>query len=162
MKANTKSLHARLHNLVYTNKLPNNLCPYFWKLVLAFILFIPAFIIQLPILISDLFTKYKNDTEDRYNMGFVFWLITIILTSISIPTIHLFKMMFNCYSYSWDIAILGIIVWSMIGLVTIVTLLALCLKNRIIKNRYKEKQPSIIGEFIKAKKNKYCPKIDWE
>jgi hypothetical protein len=25
-----------------------------------------------------------------------------------------------------------------------------------------EKQPSIITEFVKAKYNKYCPKIDWE
>jgi hypothetical protein len=26
----------------------------------------------------------------------------------------------------------------------------------------KEKQPSIIKEFVKAKYNKYCPKIDWK
>ena len=26
----------------------------------------------------------------------------------------------------------------------------------------KPKQPSIITEFIKAKYNKYCPKIDWK
>jgi hypothetical protein len=27
---------------------------------------------------------------------------------------------------------------------------------------YKEKKPNILAEFIKAKYNKYCPKIDWK
>jgi hypothetical protein len=44
------------------------------------------------------------------------------------------------------------------------------LENRHVKydedgfriwDKPREKQPSIITEFVKAKYNKYCPKIDW-
>jgi hypothetical protein len=31
-----------------------------------------------------------------------------------------------------------------------------------IKKKRKNKKPSILREFIKAKKERYCPKIEWE
>ena len=55
MKADSKSLHARLYKFTYSSDLPVNLCPYFWKLVWGVIILIPNFIIQLPILIYHIF-----------------------------------------------------------------------------------------------------------
>jgi hypothetical protein len=37
-------------------------------------------------------------------------------------------------------------------------------REREFRNPVKEKKPrvNLVSEFIKAKYNKYCPKIDWE
>jgi hypothetical protein len=132
MKSSKKSLHARLYRFMYYSDLPNNLCPYFWKLVLAFILF--SFIIYISLYIGCcvLFVNY-----------------------------HLVKMILNCYSYNYNHAIGAVFVDICIALVFIGLYI-----NNFIENNYKKEKAktnqNIIKEFIKAKYNNYCPKIDWE
>lgn len=169
MELNKKSFHVWLYKITYnTNRwsknegqLPNNLCPYFWKLVIAFLVLIPNFVLQLPLLISDLFTtdKFEENKPGEYRMfGLISW-ITLVLTGLYIySVIHWFKMMFNAYSYDQGLAICGIIITSIFVGIIAIWRLFVYLKDR----PYKEKQPSIVKEFIKAKYNNYCPKIDWK
>lgn len=45
LEYNIKSWHSRLYMSTYGKEeyeLPNNICAYFWKLVLAIILFVPS------------------------------------------------------------------------------------------------------------------------
>lgn len=157
MKLKTNSWHAKLHNFVYTNDLPQNLCPYFWKVLLAIALFIPCVIIQLPGLIIGLFSKEKLDSGDRYAYGGVTWFLILVLILFSSATFNLVKMLIGAYSYKWDVAVAGIFIWGLIILISSI----LGIRYLLNKRSEKEKEPSIIIEFFKAKKNKYCPKIDW-
>lgn len=160
MKANRNSLHAKLYEFTYTSDLPINLCPYFWKLVWATIIFIPNFILQLPALIIILFTKHSHDYGERRNMGGATYLILMILFLYLLPTINWIKAIFNCYSYAQDLAIIGGIMNTIIFIASASFFIKYLLKKR--NKQIVEKQPSIVAEFIKAKYNRYCPKIDWE
>lgn len=164
MKASKKSLHARLYQFTFTTSLPENLCPYFWKLVWAVIVFIPNFIIQLPSLIVDKLYKDKwMDCADHRDNGLSIYRWMFFLFVYFGITWHWIKAMFHCYSYSYVAANLGLAVNAIIGIVLIFAI-SIEWQNRIEerKNKKREKKPSIIIEFIKAKYYKYCPKIDWE
>lgn len=167
MKLNLKSFHVWLYKITYTTnnydkRLPTNLCPYFWKLVFAFIVFIPNIILQIPIHIFDLFSYNKFD--NRIGEYRIFGLITYVGIGFVLGYIYTiiqwFKMMFNAYSYDYRLAIVGYIVTSILAIIFIVIGILEYYENK--EYVYKEKKPSIIKEFIKAKYNKYCPKIDWE
>lgn len=160
MKADRNSLHAKLYEFTYTSDLPSNLCPYFWKLVWATIIFIPNFIIQLPALIINLFRRESYDCSDFRALGIITYILLAVVYGYGMATFHWTKAMFNCYSYSSELANWGI------GLNAgfIVITLGVLLVNHLVKpqKNKKEKKPSIIKEFVKAKYNRYCPKIDWE
>ena len=51
MELKLNSWYVWLWNYTYNKQLPSNLCPFFWKLILAIILFIPNFILRLPLVI---------------------------------------------------------------------------------------------------------------
>ena len=49
MELNLNSLTAKLYRWFYKqNEMPSSLCPYFWKMILACILYIPLFLFDLP------------------------------------------------------------------------------------------------------------------
>lgn len=159
MKASTKSLHTLLYKFTYKSKLPINLCPYFWKLVWAIIVFIPNLILQLPIVIYSLFDKTIIDTPgENRSRGLFIYLFIIMLFGYLYITYHWIKAMFKCYSYNDHIVFMGIVINCIIAFGALVLYITYRFKNR----SKKDVDPSIIGEFIKAKYGKYCPKIDWE
>ena len=163
MKANKKSIHTKLYKFTYKSNLPDNLCPYFWKLVAGILMFIPNLILQLPTLLFELvglLFRYKsgNDCTDRRIYGFVTYMSIAVLSIYGSITYHWFKAMFNTYSYDWGWANLG---WFINGVIIFFLLRYFYLRLRPSKS-YEEKQPSIIIEFVKAKYHKYCPKIDWK
>lgn len=67
MTLSTKSWYHWVYKMTYgwSSAPPNNLCPYFWKLVVAFILFIPFFVFNLITFTIDLF-----DERDYHREGF--------------------------------------------------------------------------------------------
>jgi hypothetical protein len=173
MNLSKNSNVARLYRWFYaTRTMPNSLCPYFWKLVLMWILIIPYTILALPYI----FTMGKldpigNSFGEKPGSGIVLWLM-IYLFSVMVFSLSLFWYSFPEGTYFSSMQILGILLW-MLGL-------AVLLYNGIIWaiEKYKrskikydedgyriwehaEEKPSIIIEFIKAKYNKYCPKINW-
>lgn len=161
MKASRKSLHAWLYKFTYTSDLPKNLCPYFWKLLWAIVVFIPNAIIQLSARIVDLFekSKYGHDCREfRHDGGFA-WCIGILIGIYIDSTYHWIRAMIRCYSYDQALANTGMVANMLIFLGLLLILGAMREENSSIK---KAKKPSIIGEFIRAKYNKICPKIDWE
>lgn len=160
MKANKNSLHAKLYEFTYSSYLPDNLCPYFWKLVWAIIVLVPNFIIQFPALIIQIFSKSSDDCGDRRGMGTVIYIIGFFLSLYFKITFHLIKGIFNCYSYSQEFAIWGGIINTIIFIISAVFFIKYLLGKR--RKRIEEKRPNIIVEFAKAKYGKYCPKIDWE
>lgn len=153
-----KSWHSRLYRLIYGryNSLPSNLCPYFWKVMVGAILFIPFTIICSPIL---LFEKIIKDDDPMIKDGYLDG--PILLVSIMVDFI---LAVLICMVLIWLIRKPLIDVLGVLGYVTLLSI-GIVQSLGIIKNRKKvekEKTPNIFVEFIKAKYNRYCPKIDWK
>lgn len=169
MKLNKNSFSSRFYKWFYeTSILPTNLCPYFWKLLLAWVLValfgLPSIISLIPFLIIVIFkqeAKYllKENKYAAILVGFIIWLALFALTCI----VFFFLTLFGVLPYvdGSNIAPLQTIggVISVFGFGYGIVYLSKYLGER---KRTKIKQPSIITEFVKAKYNRYCPKIDWK
>jgi hypothetical protein len=179
MQLNKNSISAKLYRWFYNqNVMPNNLCPYFWKLVLMWITILPFILITLP---AQIITKFDRKTfGESIGYTFAFYFVSFALMVFAILPISFFTTFAD--GGFWDSMRIGsILFWG--GL--IILALYYGIKYLFIwfkegrklydedgrryygydsernKIYYKTKKPNIIAEFIKAKYNKYCPKIDW-
>ena len=161
MKLSTNSLSAKLYRWFYNqNKMPNNLCPYFWKLVIMYILIIPYFIITLP---SQILYKFeKNDIQ--INLGYslvLYFIIFLIVCIASVPILLLFDL--NPNEFWKNIFGYGVLSWVVLivfGIYHGFKYLLRYLKQN--PNETQKENSNILVEFVKAKYNKYCPKINWD
>ena len=184
MKINTSSVSTQLYMWFYgisERKLPTNLCPYFWKLVLMSLLIIPYSIFCLPVVIMELVMKIlnkeepRNETWERVGYSLVIYLVLIGLSSLVI-SITLF---WNTYSYKtnpimYNLSITGTLLWGLsilIGSYHVLRGIGEWISN-LFSNKnvkydeggyriYREPKVNIVKEFVKAKYHKYCPKIEW-
>lgn len=169
MVLSKNSWHWKLYKLTYTHerwdRMPTNLCPYFWKIVLAMLLFPFNFLITGPLKLLSLSGVGDEDiATDSYfrlfwpSIGFnfllclvyamiaMFWYIPISMEAK--PTITF---------------VIGVCCWFL----SIISSIAFGIKylvNLAAKRHrpYKPDKPNIIVEFIKAKYNKSCPMVVWE
>lgn len=181
MKLKTNSLNAKLYCWFYGKdkyNLPNNLCPYFWKLVLAWVLVAPySLFCTLYILTYEVFdNKYENGdhkTGERLGISVLFYGIIFILFLM----INVIVRVFVDYDPNSNFSNLlgpGIMIWVIVicvGVYEGVNALVKHIKQSRIKYdkdgyriypEAKEKKPNLIIEFVRAKYGKYCPKIDWK
>lgn len=163
MEVNFKkdSWHAKLYSVGYGpwTKLPANLCPYFWKVVLLVAL--------MPI--SWLGYAVKSIRHDEIQWKVMFTLLFKISFLIAgMPALTILKVN--------GITGLGAVVFSYtIGAALFVAFLAgvgfLINKgiDKLVAWNYRErpskpqkpKEDNIVLAFVKAKKQKYCPVINW-
>ncbi len=181
MKLNQNSISVKLYRWFYGledyKDLPGNLCPYFWKLVLAYLLLIPYAAFCIPnILIMEVFNKnYSNgdhSTGARMGISFGFYLAGFIVLCMGTAVGALF-VDYGETGFFYAILPGGILFWIGAILVGgyhgIKYLIERYKENRdyyIDENgrrwyKSKEKTDNIIVAFTKAKYNKYCPKIEW-
>ena len=162
MKLNKNSISAKLFRWFYrTSELPTNLCPYFWKLVMAYVFAIPLFIITLPYAIIDK-DSCNESLGNRIWVGFVCWFILLLLIPALSP-IMLFWYTPVKDSFLEILIHCGFFVW-LTGLIIGVMWFIHHLEEKIKERRNlpkKEKRSNIIVEMVKATYYKYCPKIDW-
>lgn len=189
MKLNPRSWHAELYCNAYGkdyDQLPNNLCPYFWKLIIILVL-LP---ITWPV---ALFNRIEGRSYSGYaTMGMPLFIAVLfsfaglpagvpILINFHLPPDQRFDDLYHRFGA------LAPIVCVEIGYMAIIFMLAIIILNIkliafIIKSLPKNPQkkvypqplswdppapkkthkPNILIEFIKAKYNNYCPKIDWQ
>jgi hypothetical protein len=180
MELNRNSISARVYRNFYeTSKMPESLCPYFWKLVAAWPVTILFFPLILPFLIGDKITK-SQDNNGR--MPFPAQAFTGLIVYLALYLIFCVGVTISSFwlTYSKDSSWYGRYLVGWIGIVsTIIYLIIYGImewRNKIrikkIESRYdaegnyihsvEEEKPNIIIEFFKAKYNKYCPKIDWK
>jgi hypothetical protein len=159
--------------------MPQTLCPYFWKLVIMWVFLAPVGLISLPLVMAK---EKADDWPLRLLGGAVLWGIVFIAFLAIFPVTYLFWGWFNPNTTFRIWQGTGILIW-MITIISSIVFIILHLYKKRRDNRrhtqrewiwdengdnirnpdyvpYEEKQ-SIIIEFIKAKYNKYCPKIDW-
>src|SRR5688572_21873594 len=160
-----KSWHSTLYRLTYGyyGDLPSNLCPYFWQLLFALVLTATVGLFLLPYYLVDklLFgnDSYKWGYFSNANIGSA--LGSYILCFLVFMMIFIFFLPWN--EKTRDIWIFGLIEWTVVLSIAGYFLWKKWFPEKI-KTHYvesKKKEPSILVEFIKAKYNKYCPKITW-
>lgn len=167
MKLQTNSWHYKLYKFYYQKLPPNNLCPYFWKLLFAIITVIPFSIIALPALI--IYSKDKESIGIRMRDSIILYLILCVFITMCFTIAWLF-IRWNTSENSLrnNLVVVGFVFWT----VTIIFGMIYLIKEIIIpyfenifysstKSR-KKKSKNIVVEFIKAKYNNYCPMIVWE
>lgn len=163
MKLNPKSWYVWLYRSSYnlgTRELPNNLCPFFWKLV--------ASIIMLPLSwIGHLFNigDINCNAIDSGSGVSAFIVISGLVIAAQDNIKHFtFNLVFKYYALGiLALVLIAIALGIVAGVMWVIGAIYEYIRDKW-QNRpytYKEKQPSIITTFIKAKYNKYCPKIEW-
>ena len=180
MTLNTNSLNAKLYCWFYGKTayhLPNNLCPYFWKLILAWLLLVPyALFCTLYILTNEIFNpKYENGdhkTGERFGISLLLNGI-IMMLFLMINVVVWFFVDYTPKSIFSELLGPGAMLWVVaigFGIYYGIKALHEYIKEKRIPRdengyriypEYKEKKPNLIVEFAKAKYGKYCPKIDW-
>jgi hypothetical protein len=181
MKLNQNSISARLYRWFYlTEDMPKNLCPYFWKLVLMYILLIPCSVLYLPITIARI---EATETGERVALGFFSWLAVFGAIVMLFPITYFFYGWFPEKSHFGAWQNVGIALWICAFIIASSLGLLRILNKRKEKMRMKHRQyiwnedgeyvsnpdyvpyepkPNILIEFVKAKYNKYCPQIEWK
>ncbi len=183
MELNRNSISARVYRNFYdTSNMPESLCPYFWKLVAAWpltILFLPLLV---PFWISNKFTDAKDYNgrmpfPAQVFIGLFAYAALYLIFCVGV-TISSFWLTYNKDSSWYGRYLVG---W--VGIVSTIICLIIYgimewkkhLRIKKIERHYDAEgnyihygeeetpeKPGIIVEFIKAKYNKYCPKIDWK
>lgn len=173
MKLNINSVSARLYRWFYaTAKMPQSLCPYFWKLVLMWVFILPYTILSLPVILMDLKDPDSRTTGERPGIGAIIWFI-LGMTICMLSWLGLFFVLPTKDSIYMHMLTAGGIGWLftiVIGGIALFKWAKEKWENRNVKydengyriwTRPEPKQDSILVSFVKAKYNKYCPKIDW-
>lgn len=177
MKLNSNSISVKLYKWFYaTNVLPTNLCPYFWKLVFAWLIVIPYSLFCLPVILMELFDKTYEVTDNSTGKRIGYSSLTyflLFLVGCMLSSIGFFFVLPGKDSFYGFMGTLGFCLWGtgiVIGIVEGVKALKEWNRTRKIKydvngyriwNQPREEKTYLVVEFVKAKYNKYCPKIEW-
>lgn len=165
MKLSKTSWHYKLFSLTYEKDVPNNLCPYFWMLAFSILCFPFNFIWNLPVTLIDKLSRLFGGTD-----GFIDWdsekyfgdlfKISLAINFCVCCLIGMVGIWIN-YKNGYNLT------FGTIGYILLVSLLSYFAHEwykdnfRKIAPTYKKPKPNLIAEFIKAKYNRYCPKIEW-
>jgi hypothetical protein len=177
MKLNSNSISSKLYRWFYgTNDLPNNLCPYFWKLVLSWLVLIPYSLFCLPVILHELFDKTYRFTDNSTGKRIGYSSLTYALLffiGCMLSSIGWFFIEPEKDSFYQFMGTLGFVIWVVSIIIGIVEgfkafkewnysrKIKYDENGRRIWNQPKEEKTYLVVEFAKAKYNKYCPKIDW-
>lgn len=174
MKLNQNSPSAKLYRWFYgTEVMPTNLCPYFWKLAVAYIFALPVAIWTFPYTISYIDDDNRETIGQRLGISLLGW----IIIALAVCMISVFGIFFKIPEQDtpyFTSVIIGFACWGC-ALVIVIKESVDRLQEKYRDRKYrerrrrqngeliiKERKPSLIVEMIKAKYNKYCPQINWE
>jgi len=174
MKLDYDSKTAKIYRWFYgihsTENLTNDGCEYFKKLILALFLFIPLALVTLPITIIGLI--YRNTYTLGERIGFMVFLFLVSFCLFAMGcSVAMFFVDWDKTSLICKLGPPGCLLWILvIGVCIYQGILALrdyIRESRIQRDEYgyiiwnKPKQDNLLVAFYKAKKEKYCPKLEW-
>ena len=186
---NTNGILAKYYRWYYDTKtLPENLCPYFWRLLGALIMMPFAFLETIFIMILNALPGGKVDRLKNRIFGpiigtmamiSIFIIAAVVLSMIIFPfgimlgyrMTGIEEEITSMFDIIAGIAIGGYAI-SIIMLLTFIIIEAGKYQKRARERRRlkksnapsepKKKYSSVFGSMIKASYKKVCPKIDWE
>jgi len=158
MELTRDSLLSKTYRWFYnTHTMPNNLCEYFWRLVIMVLLIIPSAILSSPINFLGLLSKDSNYSHSNLpGPGFVAWVALFLIQSIIVFIVIVLFLSFPEDGYLYHVGGIGLVMFF-----SVVIGLIFYAFSKITPRKVNLKQ-NIAVEYLKAKKNKYCPKIDWK
>lgn len=158
MEYYSRSTTARLYRWFYDSVLPTDFCEYARKVAFMYLVIIPYVIFCWPGMLFDKSCSSTRDTNWLYTLILTIFVYGVLLAAFSmIASVILFIQLggFPEEGHSWEIIFAaGLICWML----TIVTLLIIFFKNL----RVSVPRTTMVGDFVRAKKNKYCPRITWK
>ena len=184
MELNTNGVSARLYRWFYvTDRMPESLCPYFWKLVIAYTFLVPFAILNFPIFLFMPQDSVENTTQRLFAGAFLWVVLLLAIEMVVGPISAIFTGFLHDGSFLAHIQAGGFLTLFVVIVISLVSGIIYLIQLRKDKRRRKQleyiwndegdfvpnpdyvphvKKPNIIVEFIKATYNKYCPKIDWK
>lgn len=182
MNLNHNSTSAKLYRWFYgTNIMPTNLCPYFWKSVAAMLFCIPVFLWTAPFMLLHRDDHSSTGIGERLGISAITWIFILAAISMLTP-FALIWIEPTKGSLYFNTVCAGIMCWMVAVVVGIIELVKY-IREKIedakwkkmkggrhnvydehgnwVGYRYEKPKANIFVEFIKAKYNRYCPKIDW-
>lgn len=168
MKFSKNSWHTKIYQLTFANgSLPNNLCPYFWKLVVAIIVFVLWGWFYIPAFIANRIVSKIEKEDDKLGAekGFFSIFFGIALAINFILYLLLSCVLFWIYPHDqiWQLGgALTATLLTVIGIILLVEWRKRIREKNPKKTAMVKKKPNIFVEFVKAKYNRYCPKIEWQ
>lgn len=150
--------------------MPQSLCPYFWKLLVMWVLIVPFYVFTLPTRIFD--DSKDTDPLRLFLMSlFIFGFLYVVFSMLSFLIIAIFFDNTPLNGFMFGSCIIGFFGWLFLIIVGFINFVEY-INDKIMDARYNRKHkklrtkeaktPSLIIEFVKASYNKYCPKIDWK
>lgn len=177
-----KSWHCQLYRLIYGHELPTNLCPYFYKVMLAIILFLPLIMFTA---VAALFAEVVNlfhAKEVRFHLyqdaksesGLLSRDMLAAAFVVNWVCFYVFELIWFPFHYNEKGPLttmgFGIYICTAAILLSIVNYFLfkgidwLIDKMRTSKSAPKteSKESSLVLSYIKSKYQKHCPKINWK
>jgi hypothetical protein len=163
MELKRKSWYAWLYKRTYGTELPDNLCPFFWKMILAIVMFPvtwPCIVIELLILDDPSKTRWSG----RLFYGFATNVLSIIVCASIMAhyTKHIFYWWTSIVGFIITIIGVASILAVIGGLVWLGDTIRLGIVSFFRKKKKTVPKQSILSEYVKARFGKYCPKITWK
>ena len=161
MELNYNSKLAMFYRWYYkTEKMPNSLCPYFWKLILPFITGI--FILRL---LAELTKKMHSEWEWSFMdiIAVHMWGVMVVLGIGTVAGMIVLPFTYGNESF-YILHIMGVLGYLIVaaGIITLLVKYIIEKRQRRTLVVYKKKEPNVLYEGIKAIFKKYCPIIKWE
>ena len=170
------SLNAKIYRWFYDVRRMPNLCPYFWKSVIMWILMIPTLVLSLPYMIATFLGIEKaNDWFERIFGGVFLWLATfaayMVLCAIAYPILLQFH--YPISRHVRDPALAGTVLLVGVTLILGYFYIEKVIEKVIKKYRDNKKSKKYNGvpeertanlliEGIKSFYHKHCPQIEWK
>lgn len=174
MRLNHDSITAKIYRWFYglysSDNLTDDGCEYFKKLALALVLFIPLALVTLPI---TLMAFIKPETiKPTTRIGYMVFLSLVLFCLFAMGcTVAWFFVTFDNKSLISRMAPGGALLWIVvIGVALwhgIEAFIEHIKESRIERDENgrriygRPKQDNLLVAFYKAKKEKYCPKLEW-
>lgn len=164
MNLQLKSWHTILYKNTYQG-LPDSLCPYFWKLLIAMLL-LPitwgGYVIPNIRYTKSIFLNFMT-TVCFYTIGYIIYNISL---SIYPEQEGIWEMLLGItvatgYIVGVTVAISAIFILIYLASTYISDTTKSVMYKRRLTNEDKPKKTYILIEWYKAFKGKYCPKINW-
>ena len=143
MTLNYNSFNAKLYRYFYNEReMPNSICPYFWKLLMAWVFIIPVSIFSFPAVIGEIITKQSVGLF-RVFASFFLYLVICVVTAM-VCTIMLFFNEYDGGSPIVKLGVYGFVFWLAAIAITVVETV------KYIRNNNKLEDSVIVG-FVKSK-----------
>ena len=154
MTLNYNSLNAKLYRYFYdADSMPDSICPYFWKLLMAWVFVIPVSLFSFPAVIAEIITKQS------YGLGRLFMSVVLYMALYCIVSMVFTVLIFTNHYDSESIIVkmgsAGILIWVVAIVITVIETV------KYFRNSDKVNDSVIVG-FVKSKYNKYCARITWK